>query len=372
MTINEYINECQNYEYSQEYYDIIKECAQLELLERYLTNQEFIKENSDLVDSNKDYFQESTNDDNMYIVEEQVADAQVGIFTKVMTSIGKMLDKQTNALQAFGDKTKTRIQEGIEDRKLMKPFKSLSPDQKKTVGVELNKILKAFSSIKFVRHGDKPIFWEMKQFIPEIFGGKSIEELNGVPSNLVKMFNEIDFTRFSVSVVIPANAPIIDGITDIDGLQSDIKESKDSIGDDTTTPTFDDNTCKKILNNAAHDQNITIELSESALDEYIKACKELSSTVKKFAANTKKKADKLYKVDEFGNHKKTVSDLFRSKKAIAKRKEKSMALMDIHNKLLIITEASGNTIAIYKELTKYLDTIVKVQKSVSSITNNTN
>lgn len=374
MTINEYINECQNYEYSQEYYDILKECAQLELLERYLTNQEFIQENAERIDSTKEYFQEATTEDNIYMVEEQVVQAQTGVFTKVMTSIGNIIDKQVNSLQSFAGRIKTNLTDGMEARKLMKPFKGLDAKQKIAVGKELGKILTSFNSIKFARHNDKPIIWEIHKFIPDIFQGNKMEELNGVPANLVKMFNELDFNNFSVSVTIPANAPIFGDSNDIDGLKSDLKDAKDSVNDNRDIPSFDDSTCHKLIQDASHDQDITIELNETALNDYIKSCKELSKMAKKLASTTKSKANKLFRTNENGEPLKEVGikrvvEFFRSKKSKEKRRAKSVALMGIHNKILIINTASGNTISAYKELIKYLETVVKVQKNIAAIMN---
>ena len=43
-TLRQFINECDNYEYSQEYFDILKESMEIDLMERYIKNQEFLSE----------------------------------------------------------------------------------------------------------------------------------------------------------------------------------------------------------------------------------------------------------------------------------------------------------------------------------------
>ena len=44
-TIRQFINECNNYEYSQEYFEIMKECEEIKLMERYIQNQKFMESN---------------------------------------------------------------------------------------------------------------------------------------------------------------------------------------------------------------------------------------------------------------------------------------------------------------------------------------
>ena len=40
MTFKDFIYKCENYEYSNEYYDIMKESAEISLMENYIANQE--------------------------------------------------------------------------------------------------------------------------------------------------------------------------------------------------------------------------------------------------------------------------------------------------------------------------------------------
>ena len=39
MTVRDFYEECVNFEYSQEYFESMKECAELELQQRYLLNE---------------------------------------------------------------------------------------------------------------------------------------------------------------------------------------------------------------------------------------------------------------------------------------------------------------------------------------------
>ena len=43
MTFRDFIYECENYEYSNEYYEILKESSEVLLMENYIDNQKYLK-----------------------------------------------------------------------------------------------------------------------------------------------------------------------------------------------------------------------------------------------------------------------------------------------------------------------------------------
>ena len=61
-TVRQFITECDNYQYSQEYFDILKESMEIDLMERYIKNQEFLIESGiDVSTFTESYFMEADN-----------------------------------------------------------------------------------------------------------------------------------------------------------------------------------------------------------------------------------------------------------------------------------------------------------------------
>ena len=75
MTFGEFVREVELYEYSQENYDLVKECAELQVIGRYIDNQKFIAENAAFVESagsvyGDGYFMESVSENDIQALEE--------------------------------------------------------------------------------------------------------------------------------------------------------------------------------------------------------------------------------------------------------------------------------------------------------------
>lgn len=58
MTIREIIYQCENYEYSNDYLELFKECAQYNVLNQYINSYQFMQENSRVIDKYPQVFKE--------------------------------------------------------------------------------------------------------------------------------------------------------------------------------------------------------------------------------------------------------------------------------------------------------------------------
>ena len=89
MTFKDFIYECENYEYSNEYYVIMKESAEISLMENYIANQEYLKE-SVIPDSiSEGYFSESVDNDRIQQIMEAAEEKKEGLWNKIKTAIVK-------------------------------------------------------------------------------------------------------------------------------------------------------------------------------------------------------------------------------------------------------------------------------------------
>ena len=59
MTVADFMYECLSFPYSKENYDLMVECSQIALMEQYIENQEFIKENINVIKNNGNIFTEA-------------------------------------------------------------------------------------------------------------------------------------------------------------------------------------------------------------------------------------------------------------------------------------------------------------------------
>lgn len=125
MTLRDVQNEILNYEYSQEYFNMMKECAELDLKAIYLDSQRYIKENAGNIDLPDGYLMESVDDTTLDAMYEEVEQKKKGL----LHNIGAGLMKAINALLRFL---------GIADKKLSDIF--LEIDELNKVLVELNHV----------------------------------------------------------------------------------------------------------------------------------------------------------------------------------------------------------------------------------------
>ena len=86
-TFADFIYECENYEHSAEYSDILKESSELALMERYLDNQEFMACHPISESVSEGYFAEAADEDKIQQIMEAAEAKKNSIWTKAKNAV---------------------------------------------------------------------------------------------------------------------------------------------------------------------------------------------------------------------------------------------------------------------------------------------
>ena len=86
-TYRDFLNECENYNHSKEHYEIMKECAELMLMEQFVSDQQFTKENTTTF--SEGYLMESVGDDYITEAEEKLGAKTLALVKKICAAIAK-------------------------------------------------------------------------------------------------------------------------------------------------------------------------------------------------------------------------------------------------------------------------------------------
>lgn len=116
MTIGEYIREASAYQYSQGYYDLMRECAWIDNINGYLEDVQFAKESADYGYSFAEGFLVEP------ITEEHIQEIREGVADKIKEVLGKIKKILTDAIGAFINFFKKAIQkvQNVKDDALKK------------------------------------------------------------------------------------------------------------------------------------------------------------------------------------------------------------------------------------------------------------
>ncbi len=110
-TIRDFINECKNYQYSQEYYDIMKESAELLIMEQFVADQKFNKENTTVF--SEGYLTEACSEEQVESINESIKEKAGNLVNKIGTSLNNAI----KAIKAFFKKLfKVKDQYAIDDK----------------------------------------------------------------------------------------------------------------------------------------------------------------------------------------------------------------------------------------------------------------
>lgn len=118
MTIGEAIFESINFKYSNEFYDLLKESYELDLMSRMIDRNSYINENKELIDEYMKHYEESNirfeSSDNDVIVDEY-DHKKKSIFQKIKTILSSLFNKLKNVfLRIFNKKeNKKDFEDGL-------------------------------------------------------------------------------------------------------------------------------------------------------------------------------------------------------------------------------------------------------------------
>ena len=111
-TYNDLILACEGFEYSKEYFELYKEASEIDLMEIYSSNQEFMVENAELITESADvldgYFQEAVSKEANDDVKKKTAEKKGNLFKRIWEKILKVLRAFRNFFVRLGQNIKSR------------------------------------------------------------------------------------------------------------------------------------------------------------------------------------------------------------------------------------------------------------------------
>ena len=112
-TYNDLILACDNFGYSREYYEMMKEAAEIDLMNIYVANQEYMAENADLIQESADvlddYFQEATGFDRVKSVAANAAGKTANLAKKIWAKIKQVLRAIVNFFRKLTGRTEQHM-----------------------------------------------------------------------------------------------------------------------------------------------------------------------------------------------------------------------------------------------------------------------
>ena len=168
-TLRDFMVECNNYRYSTEYYNLIKECNELNLIERYLENQQFISEHHDMISNDimsitEGYFAESVDDSAIDMVVDQFTERASNIGETIKNGLIKILNRFKNFLVTIVNNIKSAsdVSKSIET-KLSKI--KLTDDDVSSLQIIMDKAISSSNNGKecaFVPRANQPYLSKIK------------------------------------------------------------------------------------------------------------------------------------------------------------------------------------------------------------------
>lgn len=123
-TFKDFIAECELYPYSRENFEFMKECSEIALSEKYISDQVFLAEAREaLVESTinieEGFFQESVDESSLEVLTEKVNTKAKGLIAKILSKVHKIFRTFTNFLGKIGNKFDPATKKGQEVIKML-------------------------------------------------------------------------------------------------------------------------------------------------------------------------------------------------------------------------------------------------------------
>lgn len=107
QTFNDFIKECELFEHSKEHYELMKECAELTLMEKYIEDQTFMKENAVVIGDmnlNESYMPAADTDEKIREITEAAEEKKKSFWAKVWEVISAPFRAIINFFKKIIDK----------------------------------------------------------------------------------------------------------------------------------------------------------------------------------------------------------------------------------------------------------------------------
>lgn len=131
-TLGQFITECENFKYSKEYFEMLKECMEIKLAEQYIESCNYIKEHESLLESFNGYFCEA---DSKSDTDANIDAKKENLFKRFITWVKNLLIKFKNGIVNLWNKIFKKNNKAVEE-KINKFVKELSNTPDKFVMVD--------------------------------------------------------------------------------------------------------------------------------------------------------------------------------------------------------------------------------------------
>lgn len=112
-TYNDLILACESFGYSKEYYEMMKEAAEIDLMNIYVANQEYMAENAEAITESanvlEDYFQEAVSGETIKNIAKTAASKTANLAKKIWAKIKQVLKAIGNFFKKFKLHTQQRV-----------------------------------------------------------------------------------------------------------------------------------------------------------------------------------------------------------------------------------------------------------------------
>lgn len=112
-TYNDLILACESFGYSKEYYEMMKEAAEIDLMNIYVANQEYMAENAEAITESanvlEDYFQEAVSGETIKNIAKTAATKTANLAKKIWAKIKQVLKAIGNFFKKFKLHTQQRM-----------------------------------------------------------------------------------------------------------------------------------------------------------------------------------------------------------------------------------------------------------------------
>lgn len=145
QTFNDFVAECTAFDHSRENYELMKECAEITLMEQYISDQTFMVENVAELTTNtftESYFSEAVDAEKITSITEAMEAKKDGLFKKIFEGLKKIWDKFVKFIVKFTTKL---ISTNVENQKVLAKLKEKELS-KKDAGEIAKAINEAMSS----------------------------------------------------------------------------------------------------------------------------------------------------------------------------------------------------------------------------------
>ena len=320
-TYNDLILACDNFGYSKEYYEMMKEAAEIDLMNIYVANQEYMAENTDLImesaDVLEDYFQEAIDTNNIKNVVKTAATKTVNLAKKVWSKILMVLKAIGNFLKRFGMNMKSRYDTIVRGKVMLDSMKNM-PDEAIRILEKYNSQLKeVYDNYNIISDEGQDLPKPLASLKALISGKMKVRTVKDAtpttPSNLSKLLKYIGkdnkrakalLEKIKESEITPVTVvkgslqrdleDINDAINTVqdmmDVANSNLWDSKDKEDEKAAKKHTDARDCIELLNDAMKVASDTLKLytfvdkNTAVMD---KMCKELSEALKDNKKNAK-------------------------------------------------------------------------------------